>query len=45
MAVIALKCPLLEVHVVDVDEAKIDRWNSNHIPIYEPGLFEIIQKC
>ena len=45
MAVIALKCPHLEVHVVDSDELKIERWNSNDIPIFEPNLDEVIRKC
>lgn len=46
MAVIALKCPNLSVHVVDVDKVKIDQWNSNdNIPIFEPDLDSIIRKC
>lgn len=45
MAVIALKCPHLDVYVVDSDSDKIDRWNSDNIPIFEPKLFEIIEKC
>jgi len=42
MAVIALKCPEYKVVVVDIDKQKIARWNSNDLPIYEPGLDEII---
>ena len=47
MAVIALKCPDIKVNVVDINKSKIDLWNSkdlDKIPIYEPGLKEIISK-
>ena len=47
MAVIALKCPEIKVNVVDVNSKKISAWNSNDLnklPIYEPGLKEIISK-
>ena len=45
MAVIAQKCPDIEVTVVDLNQARIDRWNHpdvTQIPIYEPGLAEIV---
>jgi len=45
MAVIAQKCPDIKVTVVDLNEARIAAWNDkdvNNIPIYEPGLHEII---
>lgn len=45
MAVIAQKCPDIEVTVVDLNQARIDRWNDpdvEKIPIYEPGLSEIV---
>lgn len=45
MAVIALKCPHLDVFVVDSNRDKINKWNSARIPIYEPHLEDIIQKC
>lgn len=45
MAVIAMKCPHLDVYVVDVDKNKIERWNSDDIPIFEPGLMEIMIQC
>lgn len=47
MAVIALKCPDIRVTVVDKSEEKIDLWNSknlNNIPVFEPGLKDIIKK-
>ena len=47
MAVIALKCPDLNVHVVDISKEKIDAWNDNdtsRIPVKEDGLEEIISK-
>ncbi len=47
MAVIALKCPEIKVTVVDIDQKKIEAWNSqdlSQLPVYEPGLQEVIQK-
>ena len=47
MAVIAEKCPHLKVTVVDINEERIDEWNSSDLekmPIFEPGLKEIISK-
>ena len=46
MAVIALKCPEIKVTVVDKDSSKIERWNGEYqnLPVYEPGLVEIIKK-
>ena len=45
MAVIALKCPNIKVTVVDVNQDRIDAWNSadlNQLPIFEPGLKEVV---
>ena len=45
MAVIAQKCPHIKVTVVDLNEDRIARWNDKNvenIPIYEPGLSEIV---
>ena len=42
MAVIAEKCPDIAVTVVDVDAEKIEAWNSDKPPIFEPGLAEIV---
>ena len=46
MAVIALKCPNIKITVVDNDKNKIDLWNGdiNSLPVYEPGLSEIVSK-
>ena len=48
MAVIAMMCPEINVNVVDINIKKIDEWNSedlNNLPVYEPGLSEIIKQC
>jgi len=42
MAVIASKCPEYKVTVADIDERKIKAWNSDNLPIYEPGLSELV---
>ena len=45
MAVIAGKCPHIKVNAVDVNERRIAQWNSENLdelPIYEPGLKELI---
>lgn len=42
MAVIADKCPQYQVTVVDINQARIDAWNSSALPIYEPGLDEVV---
>jgi UDPglucose 6-dehydrogenase len=43
MAIIAKHCPEHKISVVDINEQKINSWNSNTLPIYEPGLKETIQ--
>lgn len=45
MAMIALNCPLIEVVVVDINEARIAAWNTDNLPIYEPGLLEVVQEA
>ena len=35
----------IEITVVDSSEDKINAWNSDDLPIYEPGLKEIVQEC
>lgn len=45
MAVIAQKCPHIEVTVVDINEQRIAEWNSDQLPIYEPGLDAVVQEC
>lgn len=44
MAMIALKCPQHRVTVVDISAAKIDAWQSDKLPIYEPGLQEVVKQ-
>lgn len=44
-AVLAWKCPDVCVTVVDVSQARIDAWNSDTLPIYEPGLDDIVKLC
>jgi UDPglucose 6-dehydrogenase len=48
MSVFADKCPKLKFNVVDINKEKIKAWNSddlNKLPVYEPGLDEVIKRC
>ncbi len=45
MAMIAKKCPNIQVTVCDMNQARIDAWNSDTLPVYEPGLREIVEAC
>ncbi len=48
MAVIADKCPEIQINVVDLNEKRIALWNDSNLsrlPIYEPGLDKIIERC
>ena len=44
MAVIAQQCPQARVTVVDINEERINAWNSEDLPVYEPGLDQIVQE-
>lgn len=48
MAVIAKKCPHIQVTVVDLNTERINAWNDENvenIPIYEPGLSAIVKEA
>lgn len=45
MAMIALKCPDIKVTVVDINEARIAAWNSDELPVYEPGLDDVVKQA
>lgn len=48
MAVIAQKCPEINVHVVDINAQRIADWNDqdlDKLPIYEPGLKEVVAEA
>ena len=48
MAVIAQKCPKVNVTVVDINHKRIEQWNHPNvdlIPVYEPGLSEIVKEA
>ncbi len=45
MAVIADQCPDLTVTVVDINAQRIAAWNSDRLPIYEPGLEAVVRRC
>ena len=48
MAIIAQKCPHIKVTVVDLNTERIAAWNDpdvNNIPIYEPGLSDLVAQA
>ena len=48
MVVFANKCPNIQFKVVDINEERINAWNSkdlSKLPIYEPKLDKLIKKC
>lgn len=48
MAVIADRCPDIEIRVVDLNAERIDAWNNrdlSKLPIYEPGLDKVIGRA
>ncbi|XP_061431851.1 UDP-glucose 6-dehydrogenase-like isoform X2 [Lethenteron reissneri] len=44
-SVIAHMCPHVTVTVVDLNASRIDAWNSDSLPIYEPGLQQVVESC
>jgi UDPglucose 6-dehydrogenase len=44
MAVIADRCPHVSITVCDINEERIAAWNSDHLPIYEPGLEAVVAR-
>ncbi len=48
MAVIADRCPSIQVHVVDLNKSRINSWNNpdlNKLPVYEPGLDQVVKRA
>ena len=43
MAMIAAKCPHIRVDVVDLNAERIAAWNSDELPVYEPGLDDLVR--
>ena len=48
MAVIADRCPNIQVTVVDINQARIEAWNDadlSQLPVYEPGLDAVVGRA
>ncbi len=48
MAVIADRCPQIQITVVDLNAARIAAWNAadlSCLPVYEPGLDAVVARC
>ena len=44
MTIIANKCSDYKITVVDISKERIADWNSNELPIFEPGLKDRLLK-
>jgi len=44
MAMMATKCPGIKVTCIDINEARVAAWNSDTLPIHEPGLLPLVQE-
>lgn len=48
MAIIAQKCPHINVTVVDLNKDRIAAWNNKDVsklPVYEPGLDVVVSEA
>lgn len=45
MAKIAQKCADIEVVVVDINGERIGAWQTDELPVYEPGLLEVVREA
>lgn len=45
MAAIAAKCPDYKITVADISEERIAAWQSEQLPIYEPGLLDVVKQA
>lgn len=45
MAKIAQKCPQITVTVVDINEKRIAEWNTDYLPVFEPGLLDVVKEA
>jgi UDPglucose 6-dehydrogenase len=45
MAVIADRCPNVRVTVTDINSDRIAAWNSDRLPIFEPGLDDVVRRA
>ena len=44
MSVIAEHAPDVKITIVDINAARIEAWKSDNLPIYEPGLKDVVEK-
>jgi len=44
MAVIADKCPDYKIILADINKQRIREWESDELPIFEPGLLEVVKR-
>ncbi|MGY8693819.1 MAG: nucleotide sugar dehydrogenase, partial [Verrucomicrobiia bacterium] len=45
MAMIAYKCPDITVTVADINASRIAAWNSDELPVFEPGLDDVVKSA
>lgn len=45
MAKIAQKCEDIDVTVVDINPKRIAAWETDNLPVYEPGLLDVVREA
>jgi len=45
MSVIADRCPHLRITVADINPDRIRQWNSDALPVFEPGLDAVVKRA
>ena len=45
MSVIAARCPQYEITIVDINPDRIAAWKTDNLPLYEPGLLEVVKQA
>ncbi|GLI66104.1 hypothetical protein VaNZ11_009710, partial [Volvox africanus] len=45
MSCLAYKCPDVTVTVIDISPERVAAWNSDDLPLYEPGLLEVVKSA
>ena len=45
MSCLAYKCPDVTVTVIDISPERVEAWSGDRLPLYEPGLLDVVKAC